>query len=58
MKKFKQFLEEDGEAAGGAAPTNSVGSGAIAGCGVGPQGEPGVSKKKKLNPILATFKRK
>jgi hypothetical protein len=27
------------------APTNNVGSGAIAGAGIGPMGEPGVSKK-------------
>jgi hypothetical protein len=59
MKTFKQFLEEDGAAAGiGGTPTNSVGGGAIAGCGVGPQGEPGVSKKKKSNPVIATFTRK
>ncbi len=32
---------EDGE------PTNNVGSGAIAGAGIGPMGEPGVSKKKQ-----------
>jgi uncharacterized Zn finger protein (UPF0148 family) len=32
------------------APANSVGGGKIAGMGVGPQGEPGVSKKR--NPIL------
>ena len=37
------------------APTNSVGSGNIAGAGVGPQGEPGVSKKKQArnkSPVL------
>ena len=33
-----------------AAPTNNAGGGKIAGMGVGPQGEPGVSKKR--NPIL------
>lgn len=51
MKTFKQYLEEDG-IVGGGAPANSVGSGAIAGVGIGPQGEPGVSKKKKLSPLL------
>jgi len=50
-----------GENAGmvGGAPANSVGSGDIAGLGVGPQGEPGVSKrnKKKVMPF-AIFARK
>jgi hypothetical protein len=40
-KKFEIMLE-DGE---GAAPVNSAGSGNIAGIGVGPKGEPGVSRK-------------
>ena len=35
------------------APVNSAGSGAIAGIGVGPQGEPGVNLKKKKN--IASF---
>jgi hypothetical protein len=35
------------------APVNSVGTGAIAGIGVGPQGEPGVNLKKKKN--IASF---
>jgi hypothetical protein len=57
MKKLKQFkkqaqyskhLQEDG----GVAPTNSAGGGNVAGIGVGPQGEPGVDKKKKNNPII------
>jgi len=45
-------LDED------AAPTNNAGGGKIAGMGVGPQGEPGVTPKamqrykKKNNPIL------
>lgn len=30
----------------GVAPTNNVGGGAIAGMGVGPQGEPGIKRKK------------
>lgn len=51
MKTFKEYLQEDG-VVGGGAPANSVGSGAIAGVGIGPQGEPGVSKKKKLSPLL------
>ena len=41
------------------APVNSVGGGNIAGIGVGPQGEPGVYKKKKKDLVLApTMKRK
>ena len=30
----------------GAVPTNNAGDGAIAGLGVGPQGEPGIKRKK------------
>ena len=54
MKTFKQF-NEDGVMGG--APTNAVGGGAIAGIGVGPQGEPGV-KKKKPNPPIMGFMQK
>lgn len=52
-------INEDGGLVGGS-PVNSVGSGEIAGLGVGPQGEPGVSKKNKKNvlPFKAFFKRK
>lgn len=41
-------------------PANNVGGGAIAGLGVGPQGEPGVNKKKKrsLIPLMAFMRRK
>jgi hypothetical protein len=35
------------------APVNAAGSGAVAGMGVGPQGEPGVNLKKKKN--IASF---
>ena len=38
MKTFKEFINED-------APVNAVSGGAIAGIGVGPDGEPGVSSK-------------
>ena len=55
MKTFKQF-NEDG-VMGGGAPTNAVGGGAIAGIGVGSQGEPGV-KKKKPNPPIMGFMQK
>ena len=34
---------------------NAAGAGNVAGLGVGPQGEPGVNKKKKT--VLASFKR-
>lgn len=49
MKTFKQFIEEDG-------PTNTAGGGAIAGIGVGPQGEPGFRKKarSKKSGVTAT----
>lgn len=47
-------LVEDGE---GGAIANNVGSGNIAGMGVGPQGEPGV-KKKKPNPVIASMIRR
>ncbi len=35
------------------APVNSVGSGAVAGIGIGVQGEPGINQKKKKN--IASF---
>ena len=38
-------------------PTNNVGGGAIAGVGVGPQGEPGISKKRKLSSLIGFIKR-
>ena len=40
------------------APVNAVGGGQIAGLGVGPQGEPGVTKKKKKVIPFAMFVRK
>ncbi len=58
-KKYKSMgggwrsVSEDG--AMGAAPTNAVGTGYIAGTG-GKGGEPGVSKKR--NPIMSFYKRK
>ena len=39
------------------APANAVGGGAIAGVGVGPQGEPGV-KKRKTATFISFMKRK
>jgi hypothetical protein len=40
------------------APTNSVGGGQIAGVGVGPQGEPGIKKKKNIASFVSFIKRK
>jgi hypothetical protein len=53
MKSFKQFVEDMGAGAMSSGPTNTVGSGAIAGTG-GKGGEPGVDmrKRRKHNPIL------
>lgn len=42
MATIRQLVEE-----GGVVPTNNVGGGAIAGVGIGPDGEPGVSKKRQ-----------
>jgi hypothetical protein len=54
MKKIK---EEHVSMVGGS-PTNNVADGNIAGLGVGPQGEPGVNKKKKKSVIpFKTFTR-
>ncbi len=49
-QKYK-IMKED-------APVNAVGGGQIAGLGVGPQGEPGVTKKKKKIIPFAMFTRK
>ena len=49
-------LEEDAGAMGGA-PADAVGGGAIAGLGVGSQGEPGV-KKRKTATFISFIKRK
>ena len=40
------------------APVNAVGGGQIAGVGVGSQGEPGITKKKKKVIPFAIFTRK
>ena len=39
------------------APANNVGSGNIAGVGVGPAGEPGIKKKKKKTIVMGNIKR-
>lgn len=63
MKSFKQYLEEDGMGGGAmsAAPTNTTGSGAVAGMGQPPgskSGEPGVGRKKRSPVLTGLFKRK
>ena len=62
MTKLKEHIfkhiNEDGGMVGGS-PVNSAGSGAIAGIGIGPQGEPGVNMKKKKAVVpFKTFVRK
>jgi hypothetical protein len=52
---LNKHLKEDGMAGG--APTNAVGGGQVAGIGVGPQGEPGV-KKKKVATFISYMSRK
>ena len=47
----KKRMKED-------APVNAVGGGNVAGLGVGPQGEPGVKKKKKIASFISFIKRK
>jgi hypothetical protein len=47
----KKRMKED-------APVNAVGGGQVAGLGVGPQGEPGISKKKKLASFISFIRRK
>ena len=56
LRKALRPIKEDGVMGG--APVNNVGGGSIAGAGVGPQGEPGVGKKKKPMPFKSYFKRK
>ena len=41
----------------GGAPTNAVGGGAVAGLGVGAQGEPGI-KKKKIASFISYMNRR
>ena len=42
LSKAERFLQED------AVPMNSCGAGQVAGIGIGPNGEPGVNRKRKL----------
>ena len=50
FKNFKDNMKED-------APVNSAGGGNIAGIGVGPDGEPGIKKKKKKDIVMGLIKR-
>jgi hypothetical protein len=57
-KHYKDMMDELINKIDEDAPTNAAGNASVAGIGVGPDGEPGVDKKKKKNPILGTLKRK
>tara|TARA_R110000822_G_scaffold224136_1_gene357222 strand:+ start:165 stop:419 length:255 start_codon:yes stop_codon:yes gene_type:complete len=50
-------VNEDGVGMVGGSPVNNAGGGQIAGIGVGPQGEPGM-KKKKMMPFMGFIRRK
>jgi len=57
FKRFTSWLTEDGGAGGGAGGVggiaNAAGTGAVAGLGVGPKGEPGVDNRKKKKKRVA-----
>jgi hypothetical protein len=53
--KDKQIQEDNHVGLVGGTPTNNVGAGEIAGLGVGPEGEPGVKKKKKQVPSFISY---
>ena len=59
MKSFKEFVKEDGMGGGAmsAAPTNTVGSGNVAGTG-GKGGEPGVHPKRKRRVVIQPMGRR
>jgi len=56
MKKWNEISPFTGSSIGEDAPTNSAGTGSVAGIGVGPMGEPGVKKRKKQSLIDARSK--
>jgi hypothetical protein len=56
-KACKPLLMKKEDAVAMGAPANAVGGGQIAGVGVGPQGEPGV-KKRKTATFISFIKRK
>ena len=51
LKEFKKQFNEE-------VPANNVGGGAVAGLGVGPDGEPGVKKKKNKVPSFISYIRR
>jgi len=51
-EKYLKQMSEDGAIA--MSPTNNVGGGDIAGLGVGPQGEPGIKRKKFAGSTVFT----
>jgi hypothetical protein len=56
--KIKKMKSEETMGMVGGVPANNVGTGNIAGLGVGPQGEPGVDKKRKKSVVpFKTFTR-
>mgnify|MGYP003341489069 FL=1 len=57
-KALRRPIKEDGVGMVGGTPVNNAGGGEIAGIGVGPKGEPGVSSRKKPMPFKSFFKRK
>jgi hypothetical protein len=50
-RSFINSMKED-------TPVNAVGGGQIAGLGVGPQGEPGIKRKKKVASFISFMRRK
>lgn len=54
----KEPIKEDGGAMVGGVPANNVGDGAIDGIGIGPRGEPGINKKRKVTPLMGFIRRK
>jgi hypothetical protein len=58
-EKIKEKMYEEVTGLVGGTPVNNVGDGNIAGLGIGPQGEPGVNRRKKRQVIpFKTFTRK
>jgi hypothetical protein len=58
MKRRKEVQKEEHVSLVGGTPVNNVSDGNIAGLGIGPQGEPGVNKKRKKSVVpFKTFTR-
>ena len=56
IDKVCKPIQEDAGAMG--APANAVGGGAVAGIGVGPQGEPGIKKKRQVASFISYMHRR